>query len=190
MNIAVIIGTTRAGRVTPRLAKWVMKRADEFGIDANLKLIDLKDYDIPLLEEAPWHPDRVLNEGTKKWLDELEQADGYIIVTAEYNHGIPAVLKNALDHTSGQMIRKPAVVVSHGVNNGARANELVRIVLNSNIGVVPVPAGTTFFGNVHEVLNDDGSVLENNELNDTKLKAALDNLMWYTNALLQAKSHG
>ncbi|MGB3945351.1 MAG: NAD(P)H-dependent oxidoreductase, partial [Candidatus Saccharimonadales bacterium] len=61
MTIAVIVGTTRQGRVTPRLAKWVMKAAQNRS-DAQFKLLDLKDYDIPLLNDAPWEANRRLTQ--------------------------------------------------------------------------------------------------------------------------------
>lgn len=186
MNIAVIVGTTRQGRVTPKLAKWVMSRADE-RTDADFSIIDLADYDIPMLQEAPWLEDRMITEGARQWLGELDRADGIIIVTAEYNHTIPAVLKNAFDYTHGEVMRKPVAIVSHGVNSGVRANEHLRQMLNSNMGAFSISSTVAYAGNVGEVLSEDGEPSGDNQLNESKLQKLLDDIVWYTKAIKAAK---
>jgi len=102
MKLAVIIGTIRQNRQTPRQAKWIAKTAAQIdGI--NVELIDLKDYPMPFFDEpiSPrYNPDRQIDPQAKKWLDKLEQFDAYIFVTPEYNHSVPGVLKNALDYVS------------------------------------------------------------------------------------------
>ncbi|HCR55806.1 TPA: hypothetical protein DIV49_02435 [Candidatus Saccharibacteria bacterium] len=185
MKIAVIIGTTRQGRVTPKLAKWVETKLREKHDD--VEVLDLVEYDMPLLPEAPWTPNRTLSEGAKQWLKALETADSYMFVTAEYNHGVPAVLKNALDYTNGQLNRKPAGIVSHGVVSGARANEHLRMVLASKIGVAVLPDTVTFHGHVDGSINDDGSLTEEAEKNNADLDRHIDDLLWYTKALKEAR---
>lgn len=186
MNIAIIVGTTRDGRVTPRLAQWVNQAAKQ-RTEAEFSILDLNEYEIPMLEEAPWLEDRHLNDGTKRWLSELGRADGVIIVTAEYNHTIPAVLKNAFDHTHGEMNRKPVAIVSHGVNSGVRANEHLRQMLNSNMGAFSISATVTYVGNIAESLSENGAPTSENTLNDSKLQKLLDDIIWYTKAITQAK---
>lgn len=186
MNIAVIVGTNREGRVTPRLAKWVMNAAQK-RTEVQFTLLDLKDFDIPLLEQAPWLEDRTITDGTKRWLEGLDAADGVIIVTAEYNHTIPAVLKNAFDQTNGQMKRKPVAIVSHGVNSGVRANEHLRQMVNSNMDGFPISATVTFAGNIAHALSEDGTPTGENELNERKLETLLTDITWYTRAIVNAK---
>ncbi len=186
MRIAIISGTTREGRVTPRVAQWVAEAAKTH-TDAQFELLDLHDFDIPMLEQAPWLPDRHVAEGTKRWLDGLSGADGVIIVTAEYNHTIPAVLKNAFDQTNGQMMRKPVAIVSHGVNSGVRSNEHLRQMLGSNMGAFPISATVTFFGNVADALDESGAATGDNTLNDKKLATLLSDIVWYTKAIKTAK---
>ncbi|MES2876111.1 MAG: NAD(P)H-dependent oxidoreductase [Patescibacteria group bacterium] len=187
MRIAIVVGTTREARVTPRLAQWVMNAAKQRS-DAEFASLDLRDFSIPMLEEAPWLEDRHLTDGTKRWLDELGKADGVIIVTGEYNHTIPAVLKNAFDHTHGEMMRKPVAIVSHGVNSGVRANEHLRQMLNSNMGAFSISATVTYFGNIAEALDEHGNATTENKLNDGKLQALLDDIVWYTGAITRAKT--
>lgn len=186
MNIAVVIGTTRQGRMTPRLAKWVLSAANQRE-GVTFTTLDLADFDIPLLQEAPWLEDRTLTDGARRWLDGLRAADGVIIVTAEYNHTIPAVLKNAFDHTHGEMKRKPVAIVSHGVNSGVRANEHIRQMVNSNMDGFPISATVTFYGNLSEKLTDDGVPTGDVAPNDTKLETLLDDIIWYTGAVVRAK---
>ena len=186
MKIAVIVGTSREGRVTPRLAQWVMN-AGAARSDVEFRLLDLKEFSIPMLEQAPWHEDRQLTEGTRQWLDGLRQSDGVIIVTAEYNHTIPAVLKNAFDHTHGELIRKPVAIVSHGVNSGVRANEHLRQMVNSNMGAFSISSTVTYFGKVTDSLDEQGRATGDNQLNDAKLAKLLDDIIWYTGAIKAAK---
>lgn len=188
MNIAVIVGTNRQGRVTPRLAKWVMNHAAEHS-DVQFSLLDLADYDMPMLQEAPWIEDRTITEGTRRWLAELKVADGIIIVTAEYNHTIPAVLKNAFDYTHGEVMRKPVAIVSHGVNSGVRANEHLRQMLNSNMGAFSISSTVTYQGNIAEVLTEDGVATSENQLNESKLNKLLEDIIWYTKAIKTAKDN-
>ena len=187
MKIAIIIGSTRDSRITARLANWVAVQAVPQHTDIQFEVLDIKSYDIPFLNEDPWNPQRHLSDGTAAWLSALAGADGYIVVTAEHNHGIPAPLKNALDFTNGEMNRKPALIVSHGSVSGARSTEQLRLVLNSNIGVVPVPQSVTFYGNVQQVVSDDGVVDESAVINNDKLSQAINELVWYTGALTAAK---
>ncbi|HEY1085937.1 MAG TPA: NAD(P)H-dependent oxidoreductase [Candidatus Saccharimonadales bacterium] len=185
MNVAVVVGTTRDGRVTPKLAKLVEKSLREKHDDVSV--LDLAEFEIPMLSEAPWMPDRVLTEGTKKWLDALAKADAYVIVTGEYNHGIPAVLKNALDYTQGELRRKPVGIVSHGVVGGARSAEHLRLVLASKIAASVVPDSVTFHGHVDAMISDEGELTDEHH-NGAALDAHLDDVLWYAKALKDARA--
>jgi NAD(P)H-dependent FMN reductase len=91
---------------------------------------DLRDYPMPFFEEerspmlAPPKSAIALRRGKK-----MAELDGYIFVTAEYNHGLPAVLKNALDYAYAEYNRKPATFVGYGSAGAARAVEQLRLVL-------------------------------------------------------------
>ncbi len=63
-----------------------------------------------------------------RWATKVEEADGYILVCAEYNHGYPALLKNALDQAFPEFNRKAAAFVGYGNVGGARAIEQLRLV--------------------------------------------------------------
>lgn len=185
MKIAVVVGTTRDGRITPKLARWVEKSLRSKHDDVSV--LDLAEFDLPMLSEAPWLPDRELTDGAKRWLEGLEAADAYVFVTGEYYHGVPAVLKNALEYTSGHLKRKPVGIVTHGVVSGSRANEQLRLVFGSQIAAPVVPDSVTFYGKVDEAIDDDGNLAAGFEHNDKALNAHLDELIWYMNALGNAQ---
>jgi NAD(P)H-dependent FMN reductase len=127
MRIAVITGTTREGRFSERVASWVNSSlADR--TDVEVEVIDLRDHPLPFFDGAPpaytlrnYPHDDVARLGQR-----LDRADGYILLTAEYNHGYPAVLKNAMDSTFIEWRRKPVAFVGWGNVGGARAIEQLR----------------------------------------------------------------
>src|SRR4051812_1206618 len=132
MKVLIIVGTVREGRISTHQAKWIYKTANrQDGIEA--ELLDLKDYPLPFFNEpiSPrYNPERQPEEAVKKWLDKVNEADAYIVVTPEYNHSIPGVLKNAIDYIDWQFNRKPSAIVSHGTVGGARAAMHLKEVLS------------------------------------------------------------
>lgn len=134
MKIQIIVGTTRQGRFSEKAASYIFqeaKKRKEFKVE----LVDLRDYPMPFFEE-PVSPKmfemthhEYASEVVKKWLAKIAEADGYIIIAAEYNHGYPAVLKNALDFGYKEWIRKSVGFVSYGNSGGARSVEQLREVV-------------------------------------------------------------
>src|SRR5918998_2839054 len=120
-KIGIIISTTREGRFGDRPTQWLVDLAKSRG-EAEFEIVDLRDYPLPFFNEpaSPVHmPPK--NEIAQRLGARIAEFDGYIFITAEYNHGIPAVLKNALDHIYSQFNRKPVAFVGYGGVGGARA---------------------------------------------------------------------
>src|SRR5437870_8440764 len=120
-KIAIIIGTTRASRFSEKPAKWIHDIAAARS-DMSVELIDLREYPMPFFDEPAsnaWVPSR--NEVAKRWQKKVAEFDGYIFVTAEYNRGVPAVLKNALDYAYPEWNRKAAAYVGYGSVGAARS---------------------------------------------------------------------
>jgi NAD(P)H-dependent FMN reductase len=128
-RIGVVLSTTRAGRFADRPTEWLMSIASK-RTDLAFEVVDLRDYPMPFFDE-PRSPLVVppKNEVALRWGKKVADLDGFIFVTAEYNHGIPAVLKNALDYAYAEFNRKPATFVAYGSAGGARAVEQLRLVL-------------------------------------------------------------
>ena len=127
MLIEVITGTTREGRFSEKVASWVLDGLagrDDFDAEA----VDLRDHPLPWFEGiSPIRRGRDYpNEDVAGLGRTIDRADGFIVRTAEYNHGYPAVLKNAMDWTFPEWNRKPISFVGWGNVGGARAIEQLR----------------------------------------------------------------
>ncbi|SFR20032.1 NAD(P)H-dependent FMN reductase [Lentzea waywayandensis] len=129
MRIAVILGSTRPGRRSEGVARWVVNVANA-RTDASFDLIDLKEVNLPMLDEpVPAIVGEYAHAHTREWAALIAPYDGFVFVTPEYNHSFPAVLKNALDYLYAEWNDKAAGFVSLGGNGGLRAVEQLRLVL-------------------------------------------------------------
>jgi NAD(P)H-dependent FMN reductase len=128
LKIAVILGSTRPNRNGKAVADWVLERAAD-RTTAEYELIDLLEYPLPFLNEpSPPSLGRYTYEYTKAWAATIGSYDAFIFVTPEYNHSIPGVLKNAIDHLYAEWNDKVAAFVSYGSSGGVRAVEHLRAV--------------------------------------------------------------
>jgi NAD(P)H-dependent FMN reductase len=126
----VIIGSTRPGRFADKPVAWLVDRLRQRD-DLSVEVVDLRDHPLPFYESAvpPARGGRDYpNEDVARLGQTFDRADGFIIVTAEYNHGYPASLKNALDHVFPELNRKPVAFVGYGNVGAARAIEQLRLV--------------------------------------------------------------
>lgn len=125
--IKVIVGSTRPSRFGIQAANWIMELTREFP-GATFELVDLAEVNLPLLDEAtPAAMGGYTKEHTKKWANIVDEADGFVFVTGEYNHGIPGALKNAIDFVAKEWYYKPVAFVSYGADaGGVRAVEQLR----------------------------------------------------------------
>lgn len=129
-HISIILGSTRPGRFGDKPAQWIYEIAKQQQ-GATFALIDLQEIGLPLLDEpVPPAADQYSQPHTKQWAEKVAASDGFIFVTGEYNHGIPASLKNAIDFVYKEWHHKPAAFVGYGAEaGGARAIEQLRQVL-------------------------------------------------------------
>lgn len=163
MRIGVIIGSTRPGRNGEKVATWFMDQvtAHQEGSESNdvtYELVDLAEFDLPLLSE-PTVPGAANGEyenpATTTWAEKIATFDGYIFITAEYNHSVPAALKNAFDVLYVEWVKKSIAFVSYGSLSGARAVEHWRgIVANANMLQARNQVSVPLF----DSLQEDGSV--------------------------------
>jgi NAD(P)H-dependent FMN reductase len=155
MKLAVIIGSTREGRATDKLAAWVAKGTSEM---AEVEVLDLRDFQLPFFEEAippRYNPSRTPSAEVKKWVDKVAEFDGYFIVTPEYNRSVPAVLKNAFDSLGNEIADKPVAIVAHGSTGGAQAVASLRITIPGN-GAVTLPNALFFTDQIASAIDDEG----------------------------------
>lgn len=192
MKLGIVVGSTREGRQTLKEAKWVANAAKQFE-DAEIEIIDLNDYPMPFFTEAispRYNPNRTPAPEVQKFLNAMKKQDAYVFVTAEYNHSIPAVLKNAFDFMTWEMQRKPAAIVSHGTVGGARAAMHLKEIISEG-QAVPIPKFVAF-PHMSNVIDEDG-VITDEAIRDnpygpqTTLSNMLEELIWYGEALKAAR---
>ncbi len=132
INLKIIIGSTRPNRFSEKIIPWVLENLKVFE-QFSVEVLDLRDYPIPFLSEgiSPAHiKDRKYNnEASIRFSDKILEADAFIFITPEYNHGYSAVLKNAIDSIYVEWQNKPAGIISYGEVGGANAIQQLRNVI-------------------------------------------------------------
>src|SRR5690606_10415630 len=145
LNIGIILGSTREGRLSPQVGNWVKELADKRG-DANYTIIDIADYKLTLLCENGGDA-----SGAAAWSEAVAKQDGFVFVAQEYNHSITASLKNALDYLRVAWNNKAAGIVSYGSVGVARAKEQLRCILGklsvTDVRIQPAVSVFTDFEN-------------------------------------------
>jgi NAD(P)H-dependent FMN reductase len=170
-KLLTIIASTRPGRVGLPVANWFQDQAHAHG-GFDLDLADLYELDLPLLDE-PNHPRlrKYTQAHTRAWSATVDSADAVVIVTAEYNHGYPAALKNAIDYLHHEWRYKPVGFVSYGgVAAGTRAVQQLKQVVSA-VRLLPVVSAVNI-PFVAQFLDDDGVI----QANDVMIQAAGDML--------------
>ena len=136
MKIGIILGSIREGRAGASVAQWVLEQSAS-RTAAAYELIDIKEFDLPLLTN-PTVPAAAKREygddRVQRWSAAIDACDGFVFVTAEYNHSIPGGFKNAYDSIYPEWVDKAVAFVSYGAAQGSRAVEAWRpAVANANM---------------------------------------------------------
>ena len=181
-RIGIIISTTREGRFGERVARWVADLAATRP-EIDTEIVDLRDFPLPFFD-AVASPAYVPIETpeARKWANKIAELDGYIFVTAEYNHSISGVLKNAVDYLYAEPNRKPAAFVGYGAVGGARAVEQLRL-MAIELDIVPLKKAVHI--NMEPLM---GMLREGKDFADYPYLAPtvttmLDELSWYAQTL-------
>lgn len=190
-RIAVIIGSTRDSRFGATPAQWIFDKAAARG-DWDVELVDLKDFDLPLFNEAAsnaWAPSQ--DSRAVAWQKKVAEFDGYIFVTAEYNRSITGALKNALDQAYVEWNRKAFGIVSYGSVGGTRAAEHLRTIgielqMASTRAAVHIGGGDFFA--VHPLGGQNKSMADIEGSIGPSAEGLLDDLNWWTRATMAARA--
>ncbi len=181
--IPVLLGTTRAGRRSVRVAQLLVSELETRG-EIDTSLIDLAEVDLPVMRYRLGDTDSPPS-GLTEFSAKLTRADGLLIVAPEYKNGYPGALKNALDYlVAGVFRRKPIgiVTVTSGGFGGLNCLAQLRLVCLA-MGGVPIPA-TLPVSRVDEAFDERGG-LRDFRLSD-RLGPFIDEMVWYTRALAPA----
>lgn len=185
-KIAVIISSTRAARFGDKPAQWILDIASQRS-DLSFELVDLRDFPLPFFDEVAsnaWAPSQ--NEVAQRWQKKVAEYDGYIVVTAEYNHSITAVLKNAFDYAGPEWYKKPIAAVGYGGVGGARAVEHLRLIA-VELQMAPVRTAVHIGGGDFVAVWQQGKSLTDLPHLVPTATAMLDELAWWANALKAAR---
>ncbi|MFC7456003.1 NADPH-dependent FMN reductase [Brachybacterium sp. GCM10030267] len=140
MKLSIIIGSVRDGRKGGRVAEWLAPIARDRASEAAFEVIDLKEFDLPILTSAtvPGAARKQYeDERVQRWSAAIDDCDGFVFVTPEYNHGVPGAFKNAFDSLGTEWSEKPVAFVSYGADKGIRAVEQWRTII-SNFHMIDV----------------------------------------------------
>jgi NAD(P)H-dependent FMN reductase len=174
LRVAVIIGSTREGRVGDRVAHWFAAQARRRD-DLAVTVVDLVDYDFPT--SLPGRPTPPI----ARFTDEIGRADAFVVVTPEYNHSFPASLKQAIDYAYDEWQAKPVGFVSYGC---------------ATLGVHAVEHLRTVFTALHAISVRDGVGLDlladgpvpGPDFRPAAVTTMLDQLSWWGIALRDARA--
>ena len=183
-TIPIILGSTRRDRQSVKVARFILSRLQKReGVQT--ELLDLAEYNFPIMEERLHHRDDPPPR-LQEFADKIAGSDSFIIVTPEYNHGYPGVLKNALDYLYEEYERKPVgiVTVSAGGFGGIRCREQLRLVLLA-MGALPIPEDFPV-SRINDSFNDAGEPVDT--AYEKRAAGFLDELLWYTDAIAGKKA--
>ena len=184
LNTAVIYGSARRERQGIKAARFVVRKLEERG--HAVTLVDSQEHDLPLLDwmYKEYEPGQA-PASMQKVAETLKAADGFVIVSAEYNHSIPAALKNLLDHFQSEYFYKPSGIVTYsaGPFGGVRALVNLRAIL-AELGTPSIPSAFPI-SQIHNAFDGDGNSLDTPY--DKRVVKFLDEFEWYANALRHAR---
>jgi len=184
LSTAVLYGSARRGRQGIKAAKFLVRKLEIRGHEVDL--IDSDECQLPMLDlmykeyepgQAPAAMEHVASV--------LREADGFIVVTGEYNHSVPAALKNLLDHFQSEYHYKPSGIVTYsaGPFGGVRNLVNMRGIL-AELGTPAIPSAFPVM-KVQSAFDDEGNALDTNY--DKFVIRFLDEYEWYATALKSAR---
>ena len=190
LHIKLIVGSTREGRFSEKIIPWLeneLKKKKEIIYE----VLDLRDYDMPFYDQ-PISPSMVENgeyehEVVRNFAGKIREADAFLVIAPEYNHGYTAVLKNALDSVYAEWNKKPISFVSYGSVLGGRVVEQLRQVA-IELQMAPVRNALHMKGPWY--LLDENNNLPEGALDEYKksFECVLEQLHWWGEALKIARN--
>ncbi|MFH8881787.1 NADPH-dependent FMN reductase [Streptomyces californicus] len=179
LRVAVIIGSTREGRIGDAVGRWFMERARESS-ELDLAVLDLADFDFPV-----HYPGRATGEMTE-FTEEIARAEAFVVVTPEYNRSFPASLKQAIDFAYEEWQTKPVAFVSYGHGSaGLYAVEQLRSVF-TELHTVTLRNGVAL-DFLQQPLEESPSGPAGTR-RDRAVRVMLDQLGWWGRALREARA--
>ena len=177
MLIYIIVGSVREGRTAIKVANWVLQATTELALkDIQTEIIDLKEWDLPLFAGAHPPASGIYDQPKQQqWADKIAQAQAFILISPEYNHGYSPALKNALDYLGKEWQGKSAAYIGYGSTNGSRSIDQIRQV-GTQLGLVDSNAVLE----IRDIFKrNQTETFEANEFEIKTLKAIIEKLQKY-----------
>jgi NAD(P)H-dependent FMN reductase len=187
LSIAVLLGSMRRDRMGPRAAKLVVRELERRGHEVHL--VDPLELQLPVLDRMyKEHPKGEAPEPLERLAELYRSADGFLVVSGEYNHGIPPALKNLLDHFLEEYFWRPSGIVcySAGAFGGVRAAMQLRMTL-AELGMPSVPSLLPI-PRIGQSIDEEGVAQE--PITNRSMNRFLDEFLWYAEALAEARAGG
>lgn len=187
LNIKVILGSTREGRFSEKPGAWMINELQKQGVNA--ELLDLRDYPMPFFdqEETPSYKTKAYPDpAVVQWTAKIKEGDAYIVIAPEYNHGYPAVLKNAMDFVYQEWNNKPIAFISYGSAMGARSVEQLREVA-IELQMAPIRNAIHMPYDTVMAINGGTDPAEVFKAYEDKAKGLIEQLLWWGRALKTAR---
>jgi NAD(P)H-dependent FMN reductase len=171
--IPIILGTARQGRRSEHAARFIFEETKKRA-DVETELIDVCNLPMKLDDAGEQMKDPTFSAT-------IERCDGLVIVTPEYNHGYPGLLKHALDMNLKEYIHKAVGIcgVSAGPFGGARVIEGLLPVMRE-LGLVTIFEDVNF-GKVQEIFDEQGRLLDQSYVK--RVDKFLNELIWMASVL-------
>lgn len=187
LSIAVLLGSVRRDRMGARASTLVTRELERRG--HTVHLVDPLELQLPLLDRMyKEHPKGEAPEPLERLADLYRRADGFLVISGEYNHGIPPALKNLLDHFLEEYFWRPSGIIcySAGGFGGVRAAMQLRMTL-AELGMSSVPSLLPI-PRIGESL-DEGGIPQDPRI-ESSMNRFLDEFVWYASALTEARAKG
>jgi NAD(P)H-dependent FMN reductase len=187
--VLVVIGTTRESRFSERVAAWALSRlqaaADQ---DVRFNALDLREHPLPFFDGPgpAKSPRAYATEAVERLGRLVDRADAFIVLTADYNHGYPAVLKNAMDWLFVEWGRKPISFVGWGNVGGANAIEQLREVA-VGFDMAPLRHAVHIMPDVMTRAREVADSSLAFAALEPRLRVLADDLLWWARALRTAR---
>lgn len=184
LRIAVVVGSVRENRFGPVVARWFAEHAAHRP-DLDVEVLDLADVNVALSRTFAGHDVSDSERNALAGLTSaIERADGFVVVTPEFNHGYPAALKEAIDVHREQWYAKPVAFVSYGgLSGGLRSVEGLRLVF-AELHAMTVRDTVSFHG-AWQQFGEDGTPVDPEAT--SAADAMLDGLTWWADTLRTAR---
>lgn len=186
LSIKIILGSTRPGRFSEKPGNWILGEASRRD-DIASELLDLRDYQMPFFneQETPSYKTKpYTHEAVVRWTEKIAEADGFIVIAPEYNHGYPAVLKNAFDYAYQEWNGKPIAFISYGSAMGGRSVEQLRLVA-VELQMAPIRNAIHMPWDTVEAATKEG--LSAFKQYEQRASGLMDQLVWWGRALKDAR---